>query len=149
MIGGLKIERISMTSDARLRVMETAVDAGYTHGIGYWADIKKIKNLTLVDKPDEQRIGAMMILDREGGGEPDLTILGRNNALIPGGGQGKGGQLWLNGATIEKAVSRMLCDPQGTETEGWTAALLDYEYEDGPLADVIIQVACFGKVVYA
>lgn len=144
MIEGLTITGAAMTLEARTRVLETALDAGYTHGIGYWAEVVKIKYYEH-DKP-ESGIGALCLHDHEGGGVPDLTILGSNNAIKTP--KCPHGQLWLNGDHIQRAVERMLMDPKGTDSEGWTDALMTYDAEDGPLADAIVQVACFGKVIY-
>lgn len=137
MIDGLRITGIAMTPDAKCGVMETAFDAGFTHGIGYWADIITIKEIEVDGK---KRFGAMLIRDREAGGKPDLTILGLNNAID--------GNLWLNGEVIERAVARILEDPVGTDSAGCAENLFSYDNPDGPLADCIIQVACFGKIIY-
>ena len=122
---GLQIQKTSLTPEAACRVLETAVEAGHTYGIGYWADIVAVQRGRVV-VTDETVIG-LAVKDREGNGKCYR----------------------LNAGHVERAVSKMLADPKKTESDGWTDALLTQEYPDGPLSDAIVQVACFGKIVYA
>lgn len=120
---GLAITAVKMSLDARCRVMETAIEAGPVHGIGYWAEVKQTKRLEL---DGEDRIGAMRIKDIE---------------------DENGRTFWINGENIEKAVQQMLADPQTRGCGGVISQMLT-DGLDGPLADCIVQVACFGEVVY-
>jgi hypothetical protein len=38
-IPDIRVTAIDVTDDFASRVLETALDAGHTHGIGYWAEI--------------------------------------------------------------------------------------------------------------
>lgn len=51
----------------------------------------------------------------------------------------------ISASEIRTAVLTILRNPQGT---GWAERILGQDHPDGPMADAIVQVACFGKVVY-
>lgn len=123
---GLKILKIALPEDEALHVLETAVNAGYTYGIGYWA------NADLITGIGDDKVMALKIEEREE--ESSETIASRHK---------------LTARSVRRAIEAMLRDPKGTESDGWTQRLLDGEYVDGPLSDAIIQVACFGKIKYA
>lgn len=56
-------------------------------------------------------------------------------------------QFKLTPVEIADAINKMLMDPKGTDSNS-VARLLDNNHVDGPLADAIVQVACYGKVIY-
>ena len=140
-MNGLKITGISLALSARSDVLETALDAGYTHGIGYWADFKQGKR---VDIDGESRLGWINLFDREGAGKTDSTPDSRYRVGV----NQEPEHIGINGEHIEQAVAKMLADPDGCDCLGWVSQLLDPDSLDGPLSDAIIQVACFGKVIY-
>lgn len=121
---GLKITRIDLDPVAACRVLETAVEAGHTHGIGYWANVVSLVRGRV--RVEEESILSITVQDREGDGHCYR----------------------LNAGHVERAVAKMLALPDRTESAGWTKALMQEDYPDGPLADAIIQVACFGRVIY-
>lgn len=128
---GLTIVRTNTTRDACCNVLDTALDAGHTHGIGYWAELTKPITTERVQESvsSRTRTTAITIMDREMEGKP-------------------GAEKRINVASIGRAIDAMLRDPKGTESEGWAKALLSEDVPDGPLADAIIQVAFHGKVIY-
>lgn len=141
MMEGLKITGASLTLDARCRVLETAVDAGATFGIGYWANVLQEKHLEL---DGEKRVGWVLIEDHEGAGETDATPDSRLRTAA----DRSPGRIGINTDNIEHAVAAMLADPEGCGCGGVIAQFLNSDGLDGPLADCIVQVACFGKVIY-
>ena len=40
MLEGMKVERVTITDKLANDIFQTAIDAGYTFGIGYWGQIK-------------------------------------------------------------------------------------------------------------
>lgn len=140
---GLVIKAIYVTPDALANVLETALGAGVTHGIGYWASVTKVGNAVFADDPERERITSIKVFDHEGSGKTDATpdSLYRREA--------KRGRVTIHIADVEMGIAKMLRDPEGTDAKGWIARLADpTDTPDGPLADAIVQVACFGKVIY-
>lgn len=60
----IEITNIKVTCDFLSRVLETAVEAGHTHGIGYWADVTKIKEHKTSSDHDA-RFVSLSITDRD------------------------------------------------------------------------------------
>lgn len=121
MIEGLSITGITLTPDACSDILETAVGAGYTYGFGYWAA------LTSVKKRAGGRYAALTLHEHEGAdGRPRLTV---------------------TPTKLRAAVLAMLRYPERCHCRGLVRQLLDDDGLDGPLAEAIIQVACFGEVV--
>lgn len=118
---GLKITGTSLTTEAAEHIMTTAVEAG-NHGISYWATVEKTN----------RRIGGNQMITR---------------LWIKDVEADKPKKFSVSVAKVALAVSRMLCDPERTDSAGWTRRLMDDDL-DGPLADAIVQVACHGKVIY-
>jgi len=136
---GLLVTGATLSLDARSDVMETAIEAGHVHGIGYWADVQQTKDIEIEGK---KRIGWMWIYDAEGGAEPDAAP----DSPYFINTDRKPGYVGINGEHIQRAVAKMLTDPE--LAKDWAGRLLDDDGLDGPLADAIIQVACFGKLIY-
>jgi hypothetical protein len=144
---GLKIVSIDVTLDALSNVMETAISAGHTHGIGYWAEVKHIEYATLPKKPSEERVSFMVLRDVEGGGAAEATNTSPYR-LQRGDPKLKAREVRVTTATIKAAIEKMLCDPDDADAKGWLDRLVSGDVPDGPLSDAIVQVACFGKVIY-
>lgn len=123
---GLQITGTTTTKKAQRYVMTSAIEAGHTHGIGYWAVVKGVK------RSKDGLIRSILLIDC---GDEAETPKSKRYLLV--------------GSDIDRAVNKMLRDPEGTESQGWASRLLLDDSVDGPLADAIIQVACFGKVTYA
>lgn len=120
MMEGLKITKIELTDAACARILETAIQAGHTYGIGYWAEVRKI------DTVAHGRYSALHIIEHEA--QP------RKRRIRV-----------VDYATIRRGVAKMLRD----ESECYDAGRLLKDDLDGPLSDVIIQMATFGSVEYA
>jgi hypothetical protein len=148
---GLIIVTIDATPQALASVLETALDAGHTYGIGYWARVEETRTEILVggkDSKSEERIAWVRLTDHQGAGASDATddsAYRRQRKHWPGT---KDGRVVINTDDIKRAIVKMLQDPKGTESGDWGARIVKEEYPDGPMADAIIQVACFGKVIY-
>lgn len=123
---GLHIRTIALEPKAAARILTTAIDAGI-YGIGGWASVVGALRTEIGDK---RHVVMVTLEDFEGAEE---------------GQDPKKYQLDLD--KIEKAVRRMLADPAGTDSDGWGNRLISDDV-DGALADAIVQVACFGKVIY-
>jgi hypothetical protein len=104
-------------------VLTTALDAGHTHGIGYWAATSKVK------RNAKGEVTAFDVLDQ---GEAQKTLVTKT----------------VRASDVEAAVLKMLHDGgKKTHCRGFLHQLLRFEV-DGPLADAIMQVIVFGDVVY-
>lgn len=120
---GLQIRSATVRRAAAANVLRVALAAGHTHGIGYWAGVTNVR--------------------RRGDQIESFDIV--ENEPQPGK---QARQIRVTVAEIGPAVERMLQDPKGCGCRGVMKQLLVDDEVDGPLADVIIQVACFGKVIY-
>lgn len=119
---GLKITGITLTPEACFYILTSACGSS---GIVYWAKGRQIRHTK------KGLVRSVQIMDMEGadeGEEPKRYTIGA--------------------AEIRKAVERMLVDPDSTDSVGWAARLVIEDGADGPLSDAIVQVACFGKVLY-
>lgn len=126
MIDGLKITGVWLSYPAACRILEQAVTAG-SHGIGYWAQVR--------DHKRSERYRGLIMLQIE-------DVVGAVEGEEPK-------RYTLRPLAIRKAVTRMLMDPHGTESACWNDRLVGDCDTDGPLCDAIVQVACFGKILYA
>jgi hypothetical protein len=136
---GLKIERTSLTPQAASDIIETAVNAG-SHGIGYWARVLKVQHIKDPNTPG-QMLNASIVFEDMEGREP----------LRPGESDGawtkpKRCKVHIN--DIGRAVGAILRDPVKTQAKAFAGRIVEEDHVDGPLADAIVQVACFGKVIY-
>jgi hypothetical protein len=141
---GLTILKTTLTSRAASNIIQTAVDAGQ-HGIGYWAKVIKIQQLPALRDPsmtgDPEMLNAAIVFDDMEGREP----------LAPGSSDGawtKPKRCKVHATDIGRAVTKILRDPVGTGAGKLAGRIVIDDYVDGPLADTIMQVACFGKVIY-
>lgn len=130
MMKGMKITSVQVSYEAACLVLTTAVDAGHTYGFGYWAELLECKS-----NPQGVVYG-IKLKDFEG------------TKMIVSNDRDKEGEGWVRQQAIATAIEQMLMDPVGTEAQSWVAQLLNEEEPDGPLAEAIVQVACFGKVIY-
>lgn len=121
---GLKVLRTSLTSDAAASILETACGSC---GIGYWATLVECKR----DSTEATDLEWILIEDEEG------RVKGQRPRRFK-----------ITRAKIAKAVDAILKDPTATEALGSAEKIMSYDTADGPLADCIVQVACYGKVVY-
>lgn len=117
---GIRITGANTTTEACADVLETAVSAGYTHGIGYWADVESLEQ-------NDAKMPMLILYDTAADVKKEFKI---------------------TVVEIADAINKMLTNPKETDSLGWTERLLDTEHVDGPLADAIVQVACHGKVIY-
>lgn len=129
---GLKIVKTSLTKEVASDIMQTACDAG-NHGIGQWAKVirygrAKAIGIGTTGRKQDGPLEWILIEDFEADDKPAHRV---------------------TRSKIAKAVDAILRDPQGTEAVGWAERLISYDTPDGPLADAIVQVACYGKVVYS
>lgn len=124
MLDGLKITGVALTTEGAIDIIESAINAGHTYGFGYWGVASRVRT-------NDKRVVAYDITEHE-----------------PYTNEEKARTRKVNTAEIKDAVRQMLIDPKGTESEAWTHRLLDDSGIDGPLAEAIVQVACFGKVIY-
>ena len=83
----IKITSIEVDDDYLSAVMETALDAGHTHGIGYWAEVEsdikydaevRIVSMTVVDRDSHKRFK----LDRAAIKNGVLVALQRGNDIL-------------------------------------------------------------------
>lgn len=139
MMDGLTIVQVNADVDLRSRVMETAIEAGHVHGMGYWGDVVKVYRGKGSRKG---RIVGLLIRDRE---EAGLTDADRDSLYITQKRAGR--EVWVHSTDIEVAIQKMLRDPKGCQCQGLIRQLTTDDL-DGPLAEAIVQVACFGKVIY-
>jgi hypothetical protein len=139
---GLTILKTTLTSRAASNIIQTAVDAGQ-HGIGYWARVVKIHQSPALRDPnvtgEPEMLNVAIVFDDMEGREP----------LKPGDPDGaaytKPRRCKVHATDIGKAVTKILRDPVGTGVGKQAGRILTEDYVDGPLADTIMQVACFGK----
>lgn len=115
----VRILAVDATDDWCSRVMETALDAGITFGIGYWAaigdDIVYEPRLNFETKAHEERVKSFAVIDD--GKRHQVTRLVIRNGLL----------LALQG--------------------GWSIKQLTEDL-DGPTSDVVIQFGIFNEQKY-
>lgn len=126
---GLTILKTNLTSRAASNIIQTAVDAGQ-HGIGYWARVIKVQQLPALRDPNVS--------------EPEML----NAAIVFEDLEDGGKRCKVHAIDIGKAITKILRDPVGTGAGKLAGRIVIDDYVDGPLADTILQVACFGKVIY-
>lgn len=120
---GLTITAIRVSPSAARNVVTTAIEAGHTHGIGYWAEVRNVR------ENDKREIIAFDVRGHGGKDEP---------------------KRWkkIKAEDVEAAVQKMLVDGgEATHCRGLLKQLIEFDV-DGPLADAIVQVMAMGDVVY-
>jgi hypothetical protein len=120
---GLTITAVRLTAEAASRVLQTVLDAGHTYGLGYWGEVSNVRM-------KNDRIVSFDVTEHE-----------------PYTEQTEARRRRVTTAEIGPAVQRMLSDPEGCACRGVINQLLT-DSVDGPLADCIVQVVCFGAVIY-
>lgn len=98
-------------------IIDTALMAGHTHGIGYWAHAKKYDVETAT-----------------------LTLEAYENDPVT--------MHTIGPKEIAQGILTMLQNPVKADVGGRTIGLIMSGDIDGPTADVIIQLACFGAVLF-
>lgn len=122
---GLTITDISLTNDAAKDVLTTALEAGNTFGFGYWGTASAIR------RDRQGRVTSMVITEHEAYGH----------------GSKKPRSVRVEFRSVQYAILRILEDG-GKATEYGAASKFLRDGIDGPAAEAIIQVMCFGKVIY-
>lgn len=117
---GLKIVRVSVTPEACLDILTTGVEAGI-YGVSSWAGRTGIK------RTKKGLVREVTLTDLEADEQKKYTV---------------------TPDMVARAVGQLLRDPIKTDSVGWGSRLVLDDSMDGPLADAIIQIACFGKVIY-
>lgn len=129
---GLTITGIIVTKDAARAILTTAVEAGHTHGFGYWGDARDVR------RSAGGWVESLTVTEREVYGyeqTPHGSATRRTRAI----------QL----DSVQPAILAILKDGGvACQCEGLARRLLDPNGLDGPMADSIIQVICFGAVIY-
>lgn len=131
MLEGLTITGITLTPEACSDILETAIEAGHTYGFGYWA--KLLKTDVSFAKRDAAFFLAITIRETQGPA---------TNPKLPGR------EFTVTHPMLQAAVLKMVQDPKGCGCRGLVPQLLGSDGLDGPIAEAIIQVACFGEVIY-
>lgn len=116
---GLKITGIEVTAETCADIMATAVNAG-VHGIGQWAYVR-----AALTGGESGRVILLRLTDVETGKKYNVDL-----------------------DKVRQALAAMLMSPGSTNCEYLVGRIVSTQRADGPLADVIVQVACFGKVLY-
>lgn len=125
MLDGLTITGITLTPEACSDILETALE-GHTCWFGYWGDLLSVvAHDASVDGRSAVRYKAITVKEWDGGRQYTVTV-----------------------SKVQKAVLAMLRDPKACACRGLLSQLLDDSGLDGPLAEAIVQVACFGEVIY-
>lgn len=118
-MNGLKVERVYLTDEAAHRIFETAIEAGHTYGFGYWGELVKVQT-------GADLIRSIVIKEHEAseGQEPILKRLTR--------------------AHLERGIVASFND----NDNGVARKIFDDDAIDGPLCELVLQYAMFGKQVY-
>lgn len=123
---GLRVTQAEVSDELAHQILETAVEAGHTQGLGYWAVVKHIK------RNEAGRVTEMQLRERE---SPDANSTDKPKTFT------------VRSHEVSPAVRRMLQDPKETGCQGFIHQML-MESLDGPLAEAIVQVMCYRKVMY-
>jgi hypothetical protein len=125
-VEGITIRQITVTTLAARNILQTAIEAG-SYGCGAWAS-----RIFDVKRDGDRRIVSAVIEWPEGDA-----------------GRTKGNRAKITDAEIKWAVQRTLQKPEevGIKSSKQLGRIIVGEF-DGPLAEAIVQVACFGKVIY-
>lgn len=122
---GLKVERVYLTDEAAHRIFATAIEAGHTHGFGYWGKLVEVKRSAPM-----AHIASVVIQEHEGrikGDTFEQPIKAR-----------------LMRAHLERGIVASFND----NDNGVARRIFDDNAIDGPLCELVIQYAMFGKQVY-
>lgn len=123
---GLTITGVALTNDAAKSILSTALDAGTTFGFGYWGEASHIK------RARNGEVTSMVITETEAyGGENPTPRVFKVHYL-----------------EVQRALLLILADGGKATDSGDTASKIVRDEVDGPTAEAIVQVMCFGKVIY-
>lgn len=120
-MNGLKIERVYLTDEAAHRIFETAIDAGITYGFGYWGELVRMTHAA------DNRIVAIVIKEHEASEGNAAPVSKR-----------------LTRAHLERGIVASFND----NDNGVARKIFDDHAIDGPLCELVLQYAMFGKQVY-
>lgn len=115
-----KILKVQVSEAFARDELTTAVELG----IHYWARVLK------VERDADSYIRRATIVDIEDDSKP---LRQRRHVVTI--------------RAMQRAIARLLCDPQATHSRGITAQLITLNV-DARTADAAFQVACFGDVIY-
>ena len=121
MFEGIKILGVEVSHRACRLIMTTAVEGGLD-GISYWANVK-----LLTRSQEDDLIEHFTLQDAEGNLDKVYEV---------------------TNSSINVAVKRLICDPESCDLPSTPHGLMDQDHFDANVADLVIQVACFGKVIY-
>lgn len=121
---GLTITAVRITPEGARRVLETVLNAGHTFGLGYWGRVSDVRKKA-------GRVVSFSVTEHE-------PYTGKSDARTSR----------VTVAEVAPAIQQMLADPSKCHCRGVIAQLLT-DGLDGPLADCIVQVICFGEVAYS
>lgn len=121
---GLKIQSTTLTTKAAAQILRTVLDAGHTHGLGYWGTVSNVR------QKDEQVVSFVV--------QENEPYTGRKDRRT----------IRVSTGDVRAAVEQMMRDPKTCGCRGFMKQLMLEDYPDGPLSDAIVQVACFGSVIY-
>lgn len=116
---GMTVSGVRITREAAIRVIETVLDAGHTHGLGYWGKVSNVRE-------KDGHVVSFSVTEHEPYAEGQEARTRR-----------------VTTAEIGPAICRLMNQSNG----GWMKQLAADEI-DGPLCDAIVQVACFDEVIY-
>ena len=120
MMEGVKIKKLNVTRAAALHVIETVLGAGVTYGLGYWGEVKRVERRGLGP------VTAFVVTEHEAydAKTPARTVR-------------------VTVAMIGPAIATLM-----NQSDGGFVRRIAADEVDGPLCDAIVQVACFGEVIY-
>ena len=115
------IAGVVVTADFARNVLTTALEAGPVHGMLYWGDVRD------VEYNDANEVVAFTAIEHEAydAKTPARTVR-------------------VTLADVQPAILKLLSGPKA----GSYAARIFGDEMDGPLAEEIVQVICFGDVLY-
>lgn len=119
---GLWIPSVRLSVDATDLILRAALLDGPPHAFSDWADLLDYRDMV------------------HGDGRV-LTTLHIGERATPY-------RLWVDSTFLSEAIRKVLNDPKGTCTVGLLQRMLCHDLPDGQMADALIQVALFGKVIH-
>jgi len=124
-VNGLTIKDITLTNDAAADLLTTALEAGHTHGFGYWGNADRVRW-------KGNKVTSMIITENEAYGYGhDVPRMFKVDYL-----------------KVQAALLLILADGGvACECSGFVDQILTSDI-DGACAEAVIQVMCFGKVIY-
>lgn len=119
--------QLRMSEDVAQQIIETAVEAGHTYGIGYWARVDDYR----------PECAEMAVIEYDESDDTDVSRTKLNHKKLE--------------AVLKLLVSKDLKIPE--RDRGAMLAMVATDNEscnlDGPMADAFVQLACFGELRYS